>query len=174
MPEPNASDPRYPIGEFSFVPFANAAARLAAIEEIRDLPRQIRAALHGLSAEQLDTPYRDGGWTVRQLTHHVADSHINAYVRFRLGLTEDTPTIKPYDENAWVQLADSTLPVEPSLAILDNLHHRWSVLLDATPEAHFARSVIHPASGSMSLDKLLQLYSWHGRHHVAHILHAPR
>jgi hypothetical protein len=167
------SDPRYPIGKFAFIPFENHAARQAAIAEIRDLPAQLRRATAGLSDEHLDSPYREGGWTIRQLVHHIADSHMNAYIRFRLGLTEDRPAVKPYDEVEWAKLPDAALPIEPSLLILDQVHHRLTVTLELTPEASFAREVVHPESGVLSLDKLLQLYAWHGRHHVAHILNAP-
>ncbi|MDX2267692.1 MAG: putative metal-dependent hydrolase [Bryobacter sp.] len=166
-------DPRYPIGPFQYIPFENVSARQAAIAELRNLPALVRQAVANLTDAQLDTPYRTGGWTIRQLVHHIADSHLNAYTRFRLALTEDKPTIKPYDEVAWANLPDSHLPLAPSLSLLDNLHHRLTVLLELTPEAAFAREVIHPDSGTLSLDKLLQLYAWHGRHHLAHITHAP-
>lgn len=168
------SDPRYPIGKFEYRPFGNAADRLAAIAELRELPRQMKAALAELGPQKLDTPYREGGWTVRQLVHHVADSHMNAFTRFKLGLTEVNPTIKPYDENAWVQLPDATLPIEPSLSILEGVHQRLTVCLELLPAEMFAREITHPENGTMTLDKLLQLYAWHGRHHVAHIRNAPR
>lgn len=168
------SDPSYPIGKFSFTPFTQESERQSAIAEIRDLPRNLRAAVAALGEDKLDTPYREGGWTVRQLVHHVADSHMNAFIRFRLGLTEDKPTIKPYKEHLWSQLPDSSLPVEPSLAIIDNVHHRWTVMLELTPAEQFAREIIHPENGVMTLDKLLQLYAWHGRHHIAHITNSPR
>ncbi len=168
------SDPRYPVGKFSFTPFTQESERQAAIAELRDLPKKVRAALISLGEDKFDTPYREGGWTVRQLVHHIADSHINLFIRLRLGLTEEKPTIKPYDENAWAQLPDSALPVEPSLAILDNIHHRITVLLELTPAEAFAREINHPVNGVMSLDQLLQLYTWHGRHHTAHITNTPR
>jgi len=168
------SDPRYPVGNFSFTPFTQESERQASIAEIRDLPRHVRSALDTLGESQIDTPYREGGWTVRQLIHHIADSHMNAFIRFRLGLTEDKPTIKPYDENAWSQLPDSSLPIEHSLAIIDNVHHRMTVMLELTPADQFAREIIHPDNGVMTLDKLLQLYAWHGRHHTAHITNTPR
>lgn len=167
------SDPRYPIGKFEFVPFADHVARQAAIAEIRDLPKQLSAAVSGLSDAQLDTPYREGGWTIRQVVHHVADSHMNAFIRARMALTEDKPTIKPYEEAEWAKLPDAGLPVGISLAILENLHHRWTIMLELLPEAAFAREMVHPAAGAMSLDKQIQLYAWHGRHHVAHVTHAP-
>jgi hypothetical protein len=167
------SDPRYPIGKFQYTPFADHAARQAAISDIRDLPRQLHQALHGKTDAQLDTPYRDGGWTVRQLIHHIADSHMNAFIRFRLGLTEQNPTVKPYDEQAWSLLPDASLPIAPSLAIIENLHHRWTVMLELTPEAAFDRHITHPEIGELDLNRLLQLYSWHSRHHLAHVLNAP-
>jgi len=167
------SDPRYPIGKFEYIPFPDHRARHAAIAEIRDLPAQLRKAVDGLTDEQLDSPYREGGWTIRQVTHHVADSHMNAFIRFRLALTESNPTIKPYDEVEWAKLPDSALPLEPSLAIVDNVHHRMTVMLELTPETSFARDLVHPDNGPLIIDKLLQIYAWHGRHHVAHILNAP-
>ena len=167
-------DPRYPVGTCTFTPFVNESERQTAIGEIRDLPKQLKAALDTLGEANLDSPYRHGGWTIRQLVHHIADSHMNAFIRFRLALTEDKPTIKPYDEHAWSLLPDSALPIEPSLAIIENVHLRLTVLLELTPTADFARELIHPVSGPMTLDKLLHLYAWHGRHHVAHITKAPR
>ena len=168
------SDPRYPIGKFSFEAFRDSSARAAAISEIRDLPKELRTAVAKRSESEIDAPYREGGWTIRQLVHHVADSHMNAFIRFRLALTEDKPTIKPYAEAEWAKLPDSDLPLEVSLSILDNLHHRWTVMLELSPDEVFARELIHPVSGPMPLDRLLQLYCWHGKHHVAHVLHAPQ
>jgi hypothetical protein len=168
------SDPRYPIGKFQYVPFSSDAERLSAIAELRNLPQQLKTALEALGAEGLDTPYREGGWTVRQLVHHIADSHMNAFARFKLGLTETRPVIKPYDENAWVMLPDASLPVEPSLQILEGVHQRLTVCLELTPTEAFGREVVHPDNGVMTLDKVLQMYAWHGRHHVAHIENAPR
>jgi uncharacterized damage-inducible protein DinB len=169
-----ALDPRYPIGKFQYIPFENVSARQAAIAEIRGLPALLRRAVEGLSEEQLDSPYRDGGWTIRQLVHHIADSHMNAFLRFRLALTEDKPLIKPYDENEWAKLPDAALPIDSSLGIVEHLHHRWTVMLELLPEAAFARELVHPHSGEMTLDKLLQIYAWHGRHHVAHIEQAQQ
>jgi uncharacterized damage-inducible protein DinB len=148
------------------------ADRSREIEEILRTPEELRAALEELSAKQLDTPYREGGWTVRQVVHHVADSHLNAYTRFRLGLTEDEPLIKPYDEARWAELADArTAPVELSLVILEALHERWVLLLRSLSPADFERTVRHPQwSEPLTLDKLVALYAWHGRHHTAHIL----
>jgi len=164
------NDLRYPVGKFSRPTAFGTADRAAAIDAIAALPTALREAVRGLSDAQLDTPYRPGGWTVRQLVHHVADSHMNAYVRLRLALTEENPTIKPYDEQKWAALADATsLPVDVSLGILDGIHHRWTVLLHALGPADFARTLLHPDNGPMSLDVLLALYAWHSRHHVAHV-----
>src|ERR671923_2664731 len=164
------SDPRYPIGKFNGQAPASAAEREKFIEDIEKTPAKLRAAIQDLSDKQLDTPYRDGGWTVRQVVHHVPDSHMNAYIRFKLGLTEDTPTIKPYEENSWAQLPDSrTTPIAVSLDILENVHKRWVNLLRAMRDADFARKINHPESGVQTLDRVLALYAWHGRHHIAHV-----
>jgi uncharacterized damage-inducible protein DinB len=165
------ADPRYPIGKFSFDGDVSDAARAARIAEIEAAPRQLRAALDGLTPRQLDTPYREGGWTVRQVAHHVPDSHLNAYVRFKLALTEDAPTIKPYDEARWAALPDSRdTPIEVSLALLDALHQRWVTLLRAMTPADFSRTFVHPEHGrAMPLDMVLALYAWHGKHHVGHV-----
>ena len=161
---------RYPTGRFSRPDALTSDQRRAAIETIATTPAQMRAAVRGLTDAQLDTPYRPGGWTVRQLVHHVPDSHANAYCRFKLALTEDTPTIKPYDEAAWALLEDSrTTPVETSLTMLDVLHDRWVRLLRAISPNDFARRLNHPENGMMNLDQLLALYAWHGPHHVAHV-----
>jgi len=161
---------RYPTGRFARPDVLTPDQRRASVETIATTPAQMRAALRGLTEPQLDTPYRPGGWTVRQLVHHVPDSHANAYCRFKLALTEDTPTIKPYDEAAWALLEDSrTTPVETSLTMLDVLHDRWVRLLQAMSPTDFARRLNHPENGMMNLDQLLALYAWHGPHHVAHI-----
>jgi uncharacterized damage-inducible protein DinB len=140
------------------------------IAEIAACPARLRAAVAGLTAAQFDTPYRPGGWTVRQVVHHVPDSHLNAYVRFKLALTEDSPTIKPYDEAAWAELPDTAAtPIEVSLDLLESLHARWVRLLESMTEADFARRFHHPESGTMSLDTYLSGYALHCRHHVAHI-----
>ena len=140
------------------------------IHDIAECPTRLRAAVTGLSQEQLETPYREGGWTVRQLVHHIPDSHMNAYVRTRMALTEDTPTIKPYAEAEWAQLDDArTMPIEVSLELLDNLHQRWVRLLDSLHDADFDHAYIHPESGRVTLALQMALYSWHSRHHVAHI-----
>jgi hypothetical protein len=140
------------------------------ITEIAEAPAKMRAAVAGLTPQQLDTPYRPGGWTVRTVIHHVPDSHMNAYIRFKLALTEDQPTIKPYDEKAWAGLADySSTPIEASLALLEGLHERWVQLLRSLSEADYMRQFHHPELGVVRLDGTLAAYSWHSRHHVAHI-----
>jgi len=164
------TDLRYPIGSFTFAPGATPLQRRASIREIADAPHALRDAVAGLDDAQLDTPYRPGGWTVRQVVHHVPDSHLNAYIRFKLALTEDTPTIRPYDEAAWARVADTArTPIDVSLALLDALHQRWRILLDTMGDADFARELVHPEHGTITLDWMLQLYAWHGRHHVAHV-----
>lgn len=165
------SDSRYPIGRFTAPPRLEAAARAAAIAVLAELPERVAAAVDGLDAAQLDTPYRIGGWTVRQVVHHLADSHLNAAIRVRLALTEDRPTIRPYDEKRWAELTDAmTMPVAPSLAILDGLHRRWVTLLESLSEAEWDRELIHPDfDAPLRVWSVLALYDWHGRHHVAHI-----
>ena len=163
-------DLQYPVGRFEFPREVSSEDRARFIQEIADTPANLRAAVAGLSAEQLDTPYRPGGWTVRQVVHHVPDSHMNSYVRFRLALTEDEPTIKPYDEARWAELPDSrTGRIETSLALLESLHERWVLLLRSLSDGDFRRQFRHPELGAVSLEKNLALYAWHGRHHVAHI-----
>jgi len=162
------TDLRYPIGTYT-VPEADASTYARLIDEIERLPDEFRAALDGLTDAQLDTPYRDGGWTVRQVAHHVPDSHMNAFVRFKLALTEDTPRIKPYEESRWADLADARLPIAPSLALLDALHVRWVAILRAMSPADFERSYDHPENGVTSLRSALGLYAWHGKHHTAHV-----
>jgi uncharacterized damage-inducible protein DinB len=163
------ADLRYPIGRLDRQSVLTAAQRRDAIDAIAAAPAALRAAVRGLSDAQLDTPYRPDGWTVRQLVHHVADSHLNAYVRVKLALTEENPTIKPYDQGSWAQLADSAMPVGGSLDMLDALHARLVHLLRAMPESAFARLLSHPENGPMTIDALLSTYAWHGRHHVAHV-----
>jgi uncharacterized damage-inducible protein DinB len=163
-------DPRYPIGKFQQPLEATSALRQQAIDIIFETPAKLRAAVQGLSPTQLDTPYREGGWTVRQVVHHVPDSHVNAYIRLRLALTEEQPTIKPYEENAWAQLADAkTGPIEPSLSLLDALHDRWVRLLRSLTVEQFGRVLVHPDHGPRTVDWLVFLYAWHGRHHIAHV-----
>ena len=164
------TDLRYPVGTFSYDSAISAAARRDRIKHIADTPRALRAAVAGLDDRQLDTPYRPDGWTVRQVVHHVPDSHMNAYVRFKLALTEENPTIKPYDEAAWARVADTArTPVDVSLTLLDALHKRWVVLLESLADDDFTRKLVHPERGPITLDWLLQLYAWHGRHHTAHV-----
>ena len=163
-------DLQYPVGRFEFPRDVSSQDRARFIQEIAETPSNLRAAVTGLSAEQLDTPYRPGGWTVRQVVHHVPDSHLNSYVRFRLALTEDEPTIKPYEESKWAELADArTAPIETSLVLLESLHERWVLLLGSLSDADWRRQFRHPELGVVSLEKNLALYAWHGRHHVAHI-----
>jgi uncharacterized damage-inducible protein DinB len=163
-------DPRYPIGNFAMPAQVTPARRQQAIEEIAATPSKMRAAVKGLSDSQLDTPYREGGWTVRQVVHHVPDSHLNAYVRLKLALTEDKPTIKAYNEAAWAELADSkSTPIEVSQTLLDSVHARWDRLWRSLKPEHFARILIHPEHGERTVDWLLFVYEWHGKHHTAHI-----
>jgi len=163
-------DLRYPMGRFSPPGASLPGIRAAHIQTLRLLPERLRTAVSGLSEAQLDTPYREGGWTVRQVVHHVADSHAMSYTRFKLALTEDWPTIKPYDEAAWANLADSrTLPVEVSLGLIAALHARWVALLESMTEADFQKGYNHPEMGRQNLATALALYEWHSRHHTAHI-----
>lgn len=157
---------RYPIGRFNP---AAAGSRADQIETLRRLPERLRAAVHGLNESQLDTPYRDGGWTVRQLVHHVADSHANSYVRVKLALTEDNPTIVAYDEAAWAKLPDSKMPIEASLPMIDAVHARLVALLEAMLEADYQKTFRHPERGQVTLANNLALYDWHSKHHTAHI-----
>lgn len=163
-------DPRYPIGNFVMPRAATAEQRKQAIDEIAAAPAKLKAAVKGLSETQLDTPYRDGGWTVRQVIHHVPDSHLNAYVRLRLALTEESPTIKPYAEAAWAELADAKSgPIEVSQLLLDALHERWVALWRSLRPEDFARKLVHPEHGERTVDWMALLYAWHGKHHTAHI-----
>src|SRR6266704_2278609 len=164
------SDPRYPIGKFTFAGPPDDAQRTKLIDDIAQTPAALRAAVHGLTPSQVETPYRDGGWTVRQVVHHVPDSHLNAYVRLKLALTEEKPTIKPYEEAAWAELADTkATPIEVSQTLLDSLHARWDRLWRSLKPEQFARVLIHPEHGERTIDWLLFLYEWHGKHHTAHI-----
>jgi uncharacterized damage-inducible protein DinB len=163
-------DTRYPIGRFSAPTTSGPEMRAAHIQTIRLLPERMHAAVKLLSDAQLDTPYREGGWTVRQVVHHVADSHSMSFTRFKLALTEDWPTIKPYNEAAWAELADSkALPIDDSIAMIDALHGRWVALLESMSEEDFKKGYVHPESGRQDLARALALYDWHSRHHVAHI-----
>ena len=164
------SDERYPVGKFQRKEKLTGAERRALIDQIVAAPARMRDAVAGLDERQVATPYREGGWTVRQVVHHVPDSHLNAYIRFKLALTEDTPTIKPYDQAQWAELADAReSPIETSLQLLESLHDRWVRLLRSMSDADFSRRLMHPENGPMTLDNVLGLYGWHGRHHTAHI-----
>lgn len=160
-------DPRFPIGKFDR---EYTTTRSEHIGTIRELPGQITDAVAGLSDGQLDTPYRDGGWSLRQTVHHVADSHMNSLTRFKLALTEDEPpTIRPYYEDRWAELADNRLPIDVSLKIIEGIHERWTRILESMSDADFEREFVHPETGPWTLEKVLALYAWHSRHHTAHI-----
>lgn len=164
------ADPRFPIGKFHYEGPPSADQRTEFIDQIERTPAAIRTAIQGLTPQQLDIPYRDGGWNVRQVVHHVPESHMNAYIRFKLALTEDEPTIKPYAEDRWARLADvQTTPIEVSLVLLESLHARWVRLLRSLNDDEWKRAFKHPELGVMPLEKNLALYAWHGRHHTAHI-----
>ncbi|MFK7906862.1 MAG: YfiT family bacillithiol transferase [Chitinophagales bacterium] len=161
---------KYPIGRFKVPRKITSAFIETAINEIEMLPQQIQAAVAGLSESQLNTPYREGGWNLRQVVHHLADSHINSYVRFKWALTEDMPIIKAYDENTWANLADYEAPVEVSLALLTAMHQRWVILLKSLSPEQLKLKFIHPESKSkIPLNVNIVLYAWHGKHHLAHI-----
>ncbi|HJR60279.1 MAG TPA: putative metal-dependent hydrolase [Vicinamibacterales bacterium] len=164
------TDLRYPVGTLTYDSDITPGKRTAWIRQIAEAPAALRAAVARLTEARLDLPYRPGGWTARQVVHHVPDSHLNAYIRFKWTLTEDNPTIKPYNQAAWATLADTRLtPVGASLDLLDAVHRRWVVLLESLKAEDWARPLVHPENGPMTLDQLLQLYAWHGRHHVAHV-----
>ncbi len=161
---------RYPIGKFEAARNISDAEVQGFINDIAVLPAQLREAVNGLTEEQLNTPYRPGGWTILQVVHHLADSHLNSYIRFKLALTEESPTIKPYEEDRWAELADGkTEPVEVSLDLLEVLHHRWVVLLKSLTATDWQRTFNHPVSGITPLAKAAGLYAWHGKHHLAQI-----
>jgi hypothetical protein len=163
-------DLQYPVGKFAWEGSASKEQLQQWIDEIAAAPALLRAAVEGLSPQQIETPYRPGGWTVRQVVHHLPDSHLNSYVRFRLALTEQEPTIKPYDQQSWAELPDSrTAPIEVSLALLESLHERWILLLRSLTPADWKRTFRHPELGLVNLERTAALYAWHGRHHVAHI-----
>ena len=163
-------DPRYPVGKFAWPENVSDADQKKYIAQIEEAPTKLRSAIQGLSGAQLDTPYREGGWTVKQVAHHLADSHMNAFIRFKLALTENEPTIKPYEQQHWAELPDGkTAPVETSLDLFASLHQRWAVLLRSMKPEDFARTFRHPEMGVVKLERNLALYAWHGRHHVAHI-----
>ncbi len=169
-----AVDPRYPVGKFHYDGPYSEAQRTELLTTLSELPAKLRAAVAGLNEKQLDTPYRDGGWTVRQTVHHVADSHMNSFIRFRLAITEDNPTIKPYNEALWAEIPYAKEPVEVSLKLIDSLHRRMDVMLRAVKPEDWTRTLVHPENGQMTLDKMLGIYAWHSRHHVAHITELRR
>ncbi len=164
------ADPRYPIGKFKFEGTTTDSQRNQFIEDIEQTPAALRSAIKNLDAKQIETPYRDGGWTVRQVVHHVPESHMNAYIRFKLALTEDEPTVKPYMEDRWAVTGEvEATPLDVSLALADSLHDRWVRLLRSMKPEDWKRSFRHPEMGLVSLERNLALYAWHGKHHVAHI-----
>lgn len=163
------TDERYPIGPYT-EEAPTSEKRRAWIKDIEETPARARKAIEGLTPDQLDTPYRDGGWTVRQVIHHLADSNIHGFVRFKLALTEDEPTIRIYDEKGWAETVEATdAPLEVSLDLLESLHKRWVLLLESLTASEFQRKFNHPERGLITLDTNLQIYAWHGRHHIAHI-----
>ena len=162
-------DLRYPVGEFDVKGTYKVDVIEEWINEIEALPSKVREAVKGLSDEQLDSAYRPVGWTIRQVVHHIPDSHINSYIRFKLALTEDNPVIKPYAEDKWAELPDSNLPIEVSLSMLEALHSRWVVLLKSLKPSDLEKTFRHPDSGEIKLGMNIGLYAWHGRHHLAHI-----
>jgi hypothetical protein len=165
-----AQDPKYPIGKFQWKENLSDARRKELVDQIAELPAKFRDAVKGFDEKKFDTPYREGGWTVRQLVHHVADSHMNAYIRFKLALTENEPTIKTYEQEEWATTVDSLrAPAEISLSLIDGIHGRWVIFLRSLSPADFSRKFTHPEHGKMTLERLLGLYAWHGRHHTAHI-----
>ena len=163
------TDLRFPIGPFELQGVLNPASRMKAIDTIAETPQKLRNAVESLSDTQLDTPYRPGGWTSRQVVHHLPDSHMNSYIRLKLALTEDIPTIRTYDEVEWAELPDAAAPVELSLGLLEHLHSRWVYLWRRLEEEDWFRELRHPELGKMRVDELLTFYAWHGLHHVAHI-----
>lgn len=167
----NDTDPRYPVGKFAAPATITPGERTGAITTLAELPEQLRNAVDGLSFAQLGTPYREGGWTVRQVVHHVADSHMNALIRVKLSLTEDWPTVKPYDEAAWANLHDVAAPVEWSLELVESMHARWVMLLQSLNEEQWKHGFHHPENGPMTVEMATLLYAWHSRHHIAHITH---
>jgi hypothetical protein len=164
------ADARYPIGKFSFDGILTQEQKAKFLDDIEQTPARLEASVRGLSDKQLDTPYRERGWTVRQVVHHVPDSHLNSYMRFKLALTEDEPMIRPYMEDRWAELPEAkTAPIGLSLELLSSLHKRWMLMLRALQPADWKRTFRHPEIGLMTLEKNLALYAWHGKHHVAHV-----
>jgi hypothetical protein len=160
---------KYPVGVYQLPQSITPAERRSWMDEIASTPLELRAAVRGLSEAQLDTPYRPGGWTVRQVVHHVPDSHMNCFLRMKFALAEDRPTIKPYDEAQWALLPDTKADIEMSLRLMDSLHERWMFLLENLTETQWKRTFLHPELGARDLEQTASLYAWHGRHHVAHI-----
>ena len=168
-------DVRYPVGPCEWPAEVSAEEKRSNLRDIAELPAKLRAAVVGLAPQHLDIPYRDGGWTIRQIVHHIPDSHMNSYVRFKLALTEDQPTIKPYDEKLWAEIPEArTAPIEMSLDMVDALHRRWSLMLQNMTAADFERSIVHPEIGALKLKSLEAGYGWHCRHHVAQIVATRR
>jgi uncharacterized damage-inducible protein DinB len=165
-----STDPRYPLGRFAPPESYTPALRESFLTDIEQLPLLLRRAVEGLTEEQMNTPYREGGWTLRQVVHHVADSHLHSYIRCKFAKSMENPTIMPYDEQVWATFEDASQePVEVSLTLLASLHRRWARWLRSLAPADFDCTLMHPENGPMTLDKVLALYSWHGRHHTAHI-----
>ena len=161
---------RYPIGRFKENPDPTRGKNKGWIDQIGAVPGELRALVQDLSERQLDTPYRPEGWTVRQVVHHLADSHLNAYIRTKLALTEESPAVKPFDEAAWAELPDASgAPIESSMSLLEALHSRWVLTLRALAEEAFLRTLQHPNRGTITISYMVQLYAWHGRHHIAHV-----
>ncbi len=169
-----SEDLRFPIGQYEKGKQISSEERRKLIEEVSALPKKMREAVENLTDEQLDTPYRPDGWTVRQVVHHVGDSHMNSFIRFKLTLSEENPTIRPYEEDLWARTAEYKLPVEVSLKLIDSVHERWTALLESMSDVDFARTLNHPATGAWTLADSLGLYSWHGRHHTAHVSNLRR
>ncbi|MBI4910837.1 MAG: putative metal-dependent hydrolase [Acidobacteria bacterium] len=169
------TDPRYPVGNFELPQEITPKLRAAWLEEIANLPSLLRSSVRGLSPSQLDTPYREGGWTVRQVVHHLADSHMHSYIRCKFALSMDNPTIMPYDEAVWAQFEDGAREdVELSLQLITSLHARWIRFLRSLDGPGYARTLLHPENGPMTIDTMISLYAWHGRHHLAHITELRR
>jgi hypothetical protein len=166
-----STDARYPIGKFERRETISPGELQNAIATLAEAPGLLRNAVDGLHHSQLNSPYREGGWTVRQLVHHIADSHMNAFIRQRLALTQDWPTITPYDENAWALLHDATAPVEWSLELIESLHARWVMMLSSLKEDQWERGFVHPERGRQTVATVTLLYAWHSNHHIAHITH---
>jgi len=164
-----SEDLSFPIGKYDRNQKITFEHRKRFMGEIAELPNDLREAVENLSDEQIDSPYRPGGWTMRQVIHHVGDSHMNSFIRFKLALSEDNPTIRPYAEDLWAETAEYKMPVEVSLNLIDSIHQRWTALLQSMSDADFARTVNHPETGLWTLEDLLGMYVWHGKHHAAHI-----